>query len=381
MKQYLFLGQGVRHHTVKELKRTSYVIATLFGVASMITELVFGSPTHTLSPNIVAFDRIVFPILILLSAIAYWIMSVRRGTNSDSFMERIASALFPLFFLSKIGLALFSQPSVPSLAFVESWHWMLIAVWLVAFLANDFKIALLQNLLVYSGMLALHVASVWIKTTPDSFVRLVPEITASHFRLIAPLTFIVILGHIKDQWLIVEEEASNLRNLAHMDTLTTLPNRRYLHETLIRVLRPGSGPVSVILFDLDGFKQINDQFGHAAGDEVLALIGRTAPECIRTGDIVGRWGGEEFLVICPDTTLQDGLVLAERLRQAVERLAIEPISRITASFGVAERRKHESPEQLIARADDALYEAKKRGKNTMVGHDRAVDGDVLGPLS
>lgn len=159
-----------------------------------------------------------------------------------------------------------------------------------------------------------------------------------------------------------------LRQLAMIDTLTGVASRRRLEDVLnleIALVRRGR-PVSVILLDVDRFKSINDRFGHDAGDEVLRGIARVLQQGARLSDVIGRWGGEEFLVICPDTPLANAAVLAERLAAGLRASSFHPVGRVTASFGVAEALADDKLREPIDRADRALYEAKAAGRDRVV---------------
>ena len=159
--------------------------------------------------------------------------------------------------------------------------------------------------------------------------------------------------------------------LAHTDPLTGLWNRRQLDERvrseLDRADRYGD-ELALVLFDIDHFKAINDRFGHAAGDRVLVeLAGRVRAQ-LRESDGLGRWGGEEFLVLMPHSTDKEAHQLAEKLRGLVAGTPIEGVGTVTASFGVVQRRPLESAESWFRRVDDELYRAKQAGRNrVMVG--------------
>jgi diguanylate cyclase (GGDEF)-like protein/PAS domain S-box-containing protein len=165
-----------------------------------------------------------------------------------------------------------------------------------------------------------------------------------------------------------------LRELATCDSLTGAANRRHFYELMHaereRTLR-GGHRLSLCLFDVDHFKGINDQHGHIAGDHALSAIARAAKGQLRVNDALGRLGGEEFAILLPNTDQAGALVLAERVRAAVERAVVqsgEPAEerdaiRVTVSLGVAELRADESMESLLKRADRALYAAKDHGRN------------------
>lgn len=167
---------------------------------------------------------------------------------------------------------------------------------------------------------------------------------------------------------------ANLRNLAlaelraGTDSLTGLPNQRASHETLQRMMaqseRTGQ-PLSVLLLDLDHFKQVNDVFGHGAGDNVLAAVGVTLRSSIRDADFCGRFGGEEFIALLPDTELAGAGIVAEKIRTSVEAIQVPSVQRdITISIGVATAPVHGNDVEVVSRlADRALYSAKAGGRN------------------
>jgi diguanylate cyclase (GGDEF)-like protein len=155
------------------------------------------------------------------------------------------------------------------------------------------------------------------------------------------------------------------------DDLTKLFNSRdmnlYIGREIKRCKRHGI-PLSVIFLDLDGFKGINDQYGHLAGSGTLAEVGSILAEEVRESDILARYGGDEFVVVLPETPPGGALVIAERLRRAIEEhafLGAQGLSaRISASFGIASYPDHAlTPEGLIQKADQAMYRVKERDKN------------------
>jgi diguanylate cyclase (GGDEF)-like protein len=167
---------------------------------------------------------------------------------------------------------------------------------------------------------------------------------------------------------------ANLRNLAiaerraETDALTGLPNNRNVADTVRRMVAHASravSPLAALALDLDHFKQINDRYGHGSGDEVLAAVGSTLKTALRESDFVGRAGGEEFLILLPDTGLEEAHLVAKNVRVAVEAITIPSIERaITASVGIAVVPDHAGDAtSLLRHADRALYTAKKNGRN------------------
>ena len=163
---------------------------------------------------------------------------------------------------------------------------------------------------------------------------------------------------------------AGLEHLAQTDSLTGLYNHRYFHERLRAELTRASrshDSVSVLMFDLDDFKRVNDVYGHGQGDELLAEVGRVASETVRGSDVVCRIGGEEFGVIMPSCQAGDALALAARLLGRLADTEFEPAGRVTVSIGVAEGPQHAmNPRELIACAEAAMMTAKAHGKNQTV---------------
>lgn len=162
------------------------------------------------------------------------------------------------------------------------------------------------------------------------------------------------------------EKNQELIRLARTDSLTGLANRHAAGEALQREMarfRRYATTVSVVLLDVDHFKEINDTHGHQVGDQVLVRLAALLTAGSRDSDIVGRWGGEEFVLICPETTVDGATRLAEHLRQAVAADRVDGLPPLTVSLGVAEGQEGDDDDSLLARADKALYEAKRTGRD------------------
>jgi len=159
------------------------------------------------------------------------------------------------------------------------------------------------------------------------------------------------------------------QKIAHTDHLTQLANRRYTYqrgEALFNQAKHSGIPMSVILFDADNFKDINDQFGHDGGDKVLQHLASVSQTLIREQDLLGRIGGEEFLLLLPETSREECLKIAERLRQTLAESSPEALageSRVTISAGVATLNTELQFSELLKLADNALYRAKNKGRN------------------
>ncbi len=161
----------------------------------------------------------------------------------------------------------------------------------------------------------------------------------------------------------------NLRRLATVDQLTGIYNRysfeKFLEKEIERAERYGEN-FALIMFDIDNFKQINDIYGHQVGDKVLKEVVDVVKNHIRKSDIFARWGGEEFMILVPIKDKSDAYKIAEKIRKKIEKFKFDKVGRLTVSLGISFYKNGDSMKSIIRRADTALYEAKKTGKNRTV---------------
>ncbi len=164
----------------------------------------------------------------------------------------------------------------------------------------------------------------------------------------------------------LEIEKSEYERSSKEDPLTGCLNRAGFSGVLLREqekLNRTGGPVSFMIFDIDHFKDVNDTYGHLVGDEVLVNLAKLVQSMIRNTDSLVRWGGEEFVILSDDTSIQNAAFLAEKLRKAIETTTLITQQQVTCSFGVTEMVPGEDPKSFIARADKALYTSKEGGRN------------------
>lgn len=160
-----------------------------------------------------------------------------------------------------------------------------------------------------------------------------------------------------------------LKNVAERDYLTNVLNRRGFVPFMMHELKRAERyqfDVSLILFDVDFFKKVNDQFGHDEGDKLLVKLMKIVLPQIRDSDNIARWGGEEFIILTPQTDLESAVELAEKLRKCIAEHDFPNIGNITASFGVAQYQKGETWDSFVKKADENLYRAKSSGRNCVV---------------
>lgn len=202
------------------------------------------------------------------------------------------------------------------------------------------------------------------------FLLTLPESSSSDFSTGAILNIIEVFIVL---WLMFRfyegsraEAYQELERISERDKLTGLYNRAKLDDLLMANIQLAARtrmPLVVMIIDIDHFKRVNDQHGHLRGDEILKSMATVLRQAVRVTDVIGRWGGEEFLLLCPATELTDGVQLAGKLREQAEqrvRIGLEPV---TLSFGLTCVTESVSPELVIQQADDALYAAKRNGRN------------------
>jgi diguanylate cyclase (GGDEF)-like protein len=186
--------------------------------------------------------------------------------------------------------------------------------------------------------------------------------------------FVILTGRVQRLHGALQKAGMKIKNIeesARRDALTDCYNRRYMVfalEEQKRLADENGTPLCLAVIDLDHFKRINDEVGHLAGDDVLRTFARVAQDNIRQGDIFGRYGGEEFLLLLPETELQDALNTAERIREQIENYhwSGKLQGLVTVSIGITQYIAGESVLDLFARTDTAMYRAKRGGRNQVV---------------
>lgn len=204
----------------------------------------------------------------------------------------------------------------------------------------------------------------------DAFVAFLLKITALDMALATETYHRFRVGELEQSITALRHETTQLHRLVDTDTFTGLANHAHILNVLTDALRrTGGAPLSLIIADLDAFKAINDAYGHPVGDQVIHEVTARMQAAARRGDVLGRYGGDEFIVILKDTTPHTAKTIAERIRAHVGNHPLELDGRtihVTMSLGVASAQAGEDADAFIARADHALYQAKQAGRNRVV---------------
>lgn len=266
------------------------------------------------------------------------------------------------FFTTKLGHYLFWGNLEHNWVEIESTYWVMAFVMILLYIVLDARKGLIYSLALVAVTLSLGLlrlgGEVALGQNRDEFLAFV----RSEMRLFAMASLLYTLAVIKDELADAHRQVLQMHTLARTDPLTGLPNRLALNEYLEEQVHQTHG-LYVVLLDLDHFKQINDRYGHAVGDEVLKEAGRRLRSSLRKGDTLGRWGGEEFMIVMRGESQHDVMAAVERLREDIAFWPFDQVGAVSASFGVAEGHIGDSIHNLLERADKALYQAKHLGRN------------------
>jgi diguanylate cyclase (GGDEF)-like protein len=306
-------------------------------------------------------DRVAYPLMITIFLASGSVIFLQP--HALEYIERLTFATFAIY------IVVHAQP--PTLATMDSYEFGSLVQWFplvytAAFFFLTTRQAILVSILVYlsivmpySADLILHGPALW---TSDRGLLML-NVFCAHPVYIVTLSGIATL---KTHVMQAGAHAAILREAANMDYLTGVANRRaathLLRDALDRA-HAADTVVSVILIDIDHFKLINDTYGHDIGDKVLIQLPIILHEHLRATDTLGRWGGEEFVVVTNETDAIAAAQMAERLRAQIASYEFAQAGLCTASFGVATSRRGDTPDSLMKRADQALYLAKQGGRN------------------
>lgn len=252
------------------------------------------------------------------------------------------------------------------LAVVGSYLWLPV-IYATIFATNDTKGALLRSVPVYVLILLISLPQALRRLSGSEELGAGTSLLLGLYLVNAVLICVLyFFGTLRDWALETAVVIERMRLMADNDSLTGLANRRYTElmlEEEIKYAQRYDTPLSVIIFDVDNFKSVNDTYGHNIGDAILSRLAELIQNNSRGSDVLGRWGGEEFLIASPHASLQDALLMSERLAEKLRETDFETVGRVSASFGVATLGPGDSTTTLIQRADAALYQAKKLGKD------------------
>lgn len=358
-----FSGVGKENNDlIQDAKRLIY----LFGVPVIVICLAILWGVAKITGDISRFDLYALPIqifLLLVFYIIYWIRII-----PIKFFEKSIYVLVFIYFVIKTFTVfegvIFNGDEINS-------HFILWIpfVYLLGFILLDIRNALLCSMIFLSATLIFGVfvplQSNIIGVSRHNAIMLIELYVSSMFYII----IIYLKSRIREYYISYQILAKIMSDLAMTDSLTQVDNRRrlekYIYEEVNRANRHNL-PLTMLMFDIDNFKRINDRYGHASGDLVLVKTAHLIRDNLRSSDHFGRWGGDEFLIVATNTDEATAIHLAERLRKILEITPIFEFMPITCSFGVTRYARGDSPDVLVRRADMGLFRAKRNGCNQVV---------------
>jgi diguanylate cyclase len=328
-----------------------------FGIAALSLVWFFETSTARLVP----IDRIAYPTMIVVFALACVLLFMRPAVLEH--VEQVSFATFAIYIVVHAQPALLAEMDTYTLASLAQWFPL---VYTAAFFFLGTRRAIIVSTLIYLSVCIPYAINLFFRDptlwTSDHGL-LMFNMVCSHPVYIVTLSGIATLKTHVTQ---ARAHADVLHTAASVDYLTGVANRRTVSRLLQRMvdqIHEAPAVVSVILLDIDHFKSINDTYGHAIGDMVLVQVCTILQAHLRASDMLGRWGGEEFLIVANATDAAEAAQMAERLRAVVAQHTFEQVGHVAASFGVATSLLHDTPESLVKRADEALYLAKQGGRN------------------
>ncbi len=341
------------------IKRKVYLIATLSGLPAILLVWLSTGPRGFVA-------RVAFPLFILLylaCVSALWSRTVSIRTA-----ERATFWAGVLFAFAQLSYVLYSSANLldARTTITEVSYTTLTFLYVAAYLVFDSRTALRISLTLFG----VELSAVLVKAFSEPLNGLnsteVSWLVRMHAFMGAVIALVYATSYLKDQLSMQRDMTEAMHLLAHTDHLTGVANRRELLSELQKEteksMRYGR-PLSVVLFDLDHFKDVNDAHGHDHGELVLREVVRAVKPVLRAADRLGRWGGEEFIILAPEIDVREADRLAERLRAKIADRISDSSPTVTASLGFAEYETGDTPETLIKRADQALYKAKILGRN------------------
>ncbi|MDJ0389952.1 GGDEF domain-containing protein [Roseomonas sp. E05] len=305
-------------------------------------------------------DRYAYPVLLLVLGVGFGVRWLRPRHRVMA--ELGAYGVFAGYFITAILSFLILQPDNRVYTVANTLQWMPV-IYLAAFFFFPRRLAVMASWSVFALALLVPVAALlWgnLASWDGALISLLANAYVVHLLTLACLSLLALFGTRYEH---VQRRARALESAVLTDPLTGVANRRGLERALESLNQTPGRLVGLILLDTDHFKAVNDRFGHIIGDEVLADLGQRLSARLRRGDILGRWGGEEFLLITPDTIQMTAMGIAERMRAIAREVPHPAVGTITVSAGVAVWMSGTPVQEALHRADMALYAAKAQGRN------------------
>ncbi|WP_191601760.1 GGDEF domain-containing protein [Marinomonas algicola] len=344
---YLLRASGVKLELFRKLILFSIACFTLIWLVNSVT----GS--------IVLFDQYSYPLCITFLSIIYF-LSLTKKLSHQTLLMLAYSVIASFLICSSIWHYAFNDA-----LFLNSSQWLGLN-YVMAYLFLDVKKATPTTLIIFSITIVGHFIALIIDNTLNDSLAVVINMGIAHFIYITLLWMVIKLRKNNDQ---AQRQAIKLENYAYIDLLTRILNRRGIDKVIKELKLNSDGnqqDYAILVVDIDHFKQVNDQYGHLEGDKILVSIASYLSRKVHPNDILGRWGGEEFIIITLNSKREKVLELAEYLKNTISQLDTSPVHGITASIGIGYSHEGANTTEVFSIADQHLYTAKKIGRNRII---------------
>lgn len=344
---------------IEVAKRKVYLIGTPVGILSILVVWGIGLKQNDMTVSSL-FILPLLAILFLVMVALLWRHSIHLRT-----FELTVFGLVLVYALVEFA-SIIIKTTLTKDPFTGNFTLWLPIVYILSFLILRIDRALLFSSLFFLATLAMGVVSCIYFLLVGSAFPNITLLVQVYFASAFYTAVLYLVARLRERYISERVIADDMSKLAMTNSLTQVDNRRLLNQLLQEEVTRAARhhlPLSVLMLDLDRFKNINDSFGHNAGDKVLQEVAQQIRQSLRTSDPFGRWGGDEFLCLATSTDGGQAVELAERLREFLQQCQFTTVGKVTASFGVTTYQKGDTPETLIRRADMGLYKAKACGRN------------------
>lgn len=337
------------------------LLKIIIGLAIAGIALVWGSHASILDNciNYIAYPSLMVLMLASIVILCFW-------QNGYNLAASISVGGFAVYYAIYLQAAIYGYEPFENNDYIDVFAQCFPLVYIIIFIFLQRHQAIVASILIYTSLLLpflLKFAFGLNLASNDNILPVLVQMVFSHPIYIAALLWI---SFMEKSLIRARVQVDSLKIIANFDYLTGIANRRAINEILQQSFTKAKNintKVVVILLDIDHFKQVNDKYGHQTGDRVLIEISNVLKNGISSKCSLGRWGGEEFLIVMNEVTLQDGVNLAENLCRCISQHSYLPVNRVTASFGIAISQSCDTIESLTKRADIALYQAKIKGRD------------------
>ena len=345
--------------SLENVKRRTYTVILTVGAAGSVCAWLVNELAGTTS----GFSRLAFVVVIACTSVSIPLLRLLP-------VRAVEEAIFLIIGSVLLGVLVYAlyfepDPALSDVSLFSLYLWFPF-IYIFVFLAHERSGALARSAILHALSIVFSLPILFLPVGERTYIEAPSTLGLSYISGASIIAVLYFLTSMKDDLRRTELTAERMKRLAETDPLTGVLNRRGMELAVERQMQRAEhhgAPLSLIVFDLDDFKSLNDAYGHDAGDKALVSVAGLVEPHLRSGDSFARWGGEEFAILAPDTPLESAHRFADRLRSILEEHDSPAGWELSASFGVSAYRPADSGTAFAKRADVALYRAKELGKN------------------